>query len=266
MDIYAAQILRCAIAHAPCTKLCLKQHSGLSMSAVLRAVTALEKEGWLRTSTYTVPRGGKPHTRVDIGTRPVYGAARGKEGYMVCALSLAGVAHLSTQHALPQGFPLTIVQNDLAPFSKADACALEQLSAVDTAQGLGTNMTTDDKDVAYMDRGQAIACYLAATGGGAYVDEDLRLHLAGLPARHLGELPSPMLAHSRLTYKQAMRTCSEAQKNRLSAELTQYIKCIAGVQRVCFAEETAAMCDAEAAARAGLYRLLWPTCDRERPH
>ena len=225
MDDNTACVLRIIIEHYPCTKLCVKQHSHLSMSTVLRAVDALEREGWIKADAHPVPSGGKPHADLKPSARAVYGAKQTETGWDVCALGLTGEEtrlHLDSVDALR---PLTVVEGD-AP------------------KGAGT-----------LSLGECVAAYLHIRDKGAYVDEGLRLYTASGTPIDLGDLPSPLLADKRLCYRDAFREGTPQQKIRLKAELTRYITTLLPIKNVCFADQVSIAPEA-AAAWASLGHLL----------
>lgn len=219
MDSNTALVLRTVLRHAPCTKLCLKRESGLSMSAVLRAVDALEGADWIEVNTRAVPSGGKPHAVITPGARAVYGASADAQGYRLCALYADGSQEMRQVRTLEGLSPLVVAE------TRADAA-------------------------------RGIACHLALRGGDAYVNEDLCLYRGLRPPVALGDLPSPMFDTIRLTYAQAMDRGTDIQKSRLQAELGLWIGRLYGVKRVCFAHETA-LSPCQAAAWEAAYRLLY---------
>ena len=215
-DLYAATVLRTLVAHAPCTKLCIKQHSGLSMSTVLRAVDVLTQAGWATLTLCDPPHGGKPHARLELGTRPVYGAMADDEGWRVCALTPGG-----------QTTRLRLLSLDgLAPVCIATA---------DT-------------------HGQDAACWAALHGGGAYLEEG-RLHRADGEPLDMAGLPSPLWMGERLDYRDAYRLADEQQKIRLTAELTLWAHAFWRIDRIYRAGELR-IDAAEAAAWRRMYALL----------
>ena len=224
MDPYVAAVLRTILQHAPCTKLCVKQHSGLAMSTVLRGVEQLQREGWIEVHTHVVAGGGKPHASLTVGPRCVWGAVRDAKGWTLCRLPLAGASTLTHVDELPH---------------------------------TATPLVVGDAGIPY---GQGVACYMRRTGGGAYVDADLTLYMTGHGACALGDLPSPLLRTRRLTYAEAFACADDIQKNRLRAELTQWIDTLWGAERVLWAADCA-LHPAEALAWVAADRLLWPTCD-----
>ena len=216
-DPYAATVLRTLLAHAPCTKLCVKQHSGLSMSTVLRALDELCAKGWASQTTNAPPRGGKPHARLTLGTRTVYGAERRPSGWRVCALSLAGQATFLDLPTLDGLQPLEVAGEDAA-----------------TAQGA--------------------ACYLALHGGGVWL-EDGRLYRAEGEPLDLAGLPSPLWQGRRLDYREAYLVADEIQRIRLTAERALWTNRFWGEDRICTAADVA-LEPAQMAAWERIYALL----------
>jgi hypothetical protein len=211
MDDNTACVLRTIVRHAPCTKLCVKQQSRLSMSAVLRAIDELSRADWVRIDTYTVPQGGKPHSNICPSARPVYGAAKTAKGWEVCARTLDGREELIMLPDLDGLSPLTVVADTSTVDIPVNARVIE------VAQG--------------------IAAYLAVQQKGVYVDEQLRLWLPEGTHIALGALPSPLLQGTRLDYCQAFARATPTQKNRLMAELALTINTLRNSEGVYFAEQ-----------------------------
>lgn len=229
MDENTACVLRTVLRHYPCTKLCIKQHSGLSMSTVLRAVKDLAREGWLTVDERVVPQGGKPHAAIRPTRRPVYGAARTGDEWAVCALYLTGETETVYAAELPDVYPLSVV-------AAADEKALP-LTAHVTTEAAG------------------VAAYLAVHRQGVYVDEELRLYTPAGAVLALGDLPSPLLGRKRLDYREAFKVGTPQQKIRLKAELAQYIRTILQAEEVFFADGVR-LAPEEGAAWASMRRLL----------
>ena len=211
MDDNTACVLRTILRHYPCTKLCVKQHSGLSMSAVLRAVEALRREGWIAVEAHAVPQGGKPHADIRPTARPVYGAHKSGNGWTLCALRLTGETETVEAANLPNVRPLSVV------------CDPHE----ETSLPLLSRATSE---------GEALAAYLAMHDQGVYVDENLRLYVGAGAPRNLGDLPSPLLDCDRLSFREAFKRGSPQQKIRLKAELSLYIKTILHARGVVFAD------------------------------
>lgn len=226
MDDNTACVWRTVLRHYPCTKLCVKQHSGLSMSTVLRAVDALANEGWITVDAHAVPTGGKPHADLRPSARPVYGATRAAKGWDVCALLPTGEETELLLDNLDGLTPLTVV----APAEQAPPTA--RVSTL----------------------GECVAAYLALREEGVYVDNALGLYAEGT-RMELGALPSPVLSDKRLTYGEAYRLCTSKQKLRLQAELTLTIGTLLRVQKVFFADHVDVR-PSVAAAWASLAHLL----------
>ena len=226
MDDNTACVLRIIIEHHPCTKLCVKQHSGLSMSTVLRAVDALEREGWITANAYNVPSGGKPHADLKPSARPVYGAVQTAEGWDVCALTLTGA---------------------VTRLRLASVEALSPLTVVAPAEG--------PRQAQIGSQAECVAAYLALREVGVYVDEGLLLYTASAKGIALGELPSPLITHKRLSYEEAFAQGTPQQKIRLKAELTCLIKTVLQVDKVFFADQVS-VSPAVAAAWTAWGRLL----------
>lgn len=225
MDANTACVLRIILRHYPCTKLCVKQHSGLSMSTVLRAVDLLAKEGWITVDAHPVPSGGKPHAELKPSERAVYGAVRTAAGWDVCALRPTGEATRLSLDAVDDLRPLTVV-GEAAP---AHAEALPYA--------------------------RCVAAYLSIREDGAYVDEEAILHTAAGTRIDVGRLPSPLLSDRRLSYREAFGQGTPQQKIRLQAELTEWITTLLPIRKVYFADQVA-VAPAVAAAWTGLAHLM----------
>ncbi len=220
-----ALVLRTIIRHQPCTKLCVKQHSGLSMSTVLSAVDALAKAGWIDLSARAAPRGGKPHARIEASRRVLYGAQSTPQGVVVKSISLQG----------------EITAVDLPA------------EGLDPLYAIGECPWANAHRVAYP---KGVACYLACHGGEAYLHDDLHLYRAAGEPIDLSSLPSPMWQGKRLSFGEAYRVGTEAQKNRLTAELTVWLHTLLGIREISTHRDVR-LDAADAACWAGLYHLLY---------
>ena len=227
MDANTACVWRVILRNYPCTKLCVKTHSGLSMSTVLRAVETLREEGWITADAHTVPSGGKPHADLRPSARPVYGAILKEDEWDVCALLPTGEETRLVLPSVDELRPLTVV----TPNAHAPLHA-QELSFAECA-----------------------AAYLAIKENGVYVDDALCLYTATGVKIDLGSLPSPLLTDRRLAYREAFDKATPQQKNRLTAELTTYITTILQVKRVYFADQVT-VAPALAAAWASLAKLI----------
>lgn len=224
MDAHTALVLHHIVDQAPCTKLCIKQHSGLSMSTVLRAIQDLQREGWIDVESHPAPYGGKPHARILPRERYVYGAHYAAGCWTVCRLSLTRQCSLYPHAALPTQSPCYVVGEP--------------------------QVSTTFPTLAYP---TAMAYYLAAHGGGVYIDENLVAHHAQHPACALGDLPSPLCLHHRLTYAQAFAVAQPTQKNRLAAELEVWLGALWQTPRALFWYDNC-LHPAEAAAWSALWQ------------
>lgn len=211
----------CQIARlAPCTKLCVKQHSGLAMATVLAAVDTLCEEGWIRCDTLPAPQGGKPHASLTLGERRFWGV-RGGASPVFASASPDGEVR---------------IERELPP-NVEGFCVHEAYGGVPL-----------------LDKPKALCYARNLSAPTAVIDEDLRV-FTPRKTLVLGDLPSPMLGATRLTYLEAMAIATPSQRAKLRRELTVLVGRFEQVERVLFAQDVEV--GAQDAALAALYSQLY---------
>ena len=227
----AATVLCCIAQRQPCTKLSVKTHSGYSMATVLAAVDELQREGWVLCEHIPATHGGKPHAALSLGARRVYGVCQTADGVQIASASPLG------------------------------DCRIERVLPPDA---VGVCVSTPQNDLPCLTPAAALCCAAMLTCPTAVIDHDWTLHTAKDAPFALGDLPSPLVSDRRLSYAAAYRVATQAQQDKLLAELTLWITRLCRVQRVLFAWREPPV-DAMVAARAALYCELYRAQRKTRP-
>ena len=204
MKASSASVLHWIAQKEPCTKLCVKTHSGLSMATVLAAVDTLSEQGWVQCRTHTVPQGGKPHAALTLGRRCFWGVCPTEDGYTIASCTPRG--EVADQGSLPP-----------------DATGVCIAKPVGSLSVLSAPMAL---------------CYAhCLPDAPCAVVWDLVAYAPLHPPVALGDMPAPMLAHRRLDYREAFALATPAQAAKLQEELSLWLGRLWGVAKVYFADD-----------------------------
>ena len=207
----------------PCTKLCVKTHSGLSMATVLAAVDELLEQGWILCDNHSVPQGGKPHAALRLSDKRFWGACATPDGIAVASCSAMGQ---------------TRAESNLPPDAEG-VCLGASIAAL-------TPLTAP-----------MALCYSHSVQAPCALVCDLVAYAPDRAPTMLGDMPSPMLSTTRLDYQAAFAVANPTQAAKLRDELARWIQRLWPAHQVVFADRLPPP-DAHTAALAAYAMAMAP--------